>query len=438
MTRLGKASSGTRRLPIVVAALVSALFGVSSGAAQFLASDEVPTERTIPEKQQIDEDMSRSKFHLGPIRLLPSISITNAGYDSNVFATSTDPVADWTATIVAGTRLLLPLGSKMYFVGNVFPRYTWYASLSDRDHWGGTFDGAILGFFNRLSFQVKGSDTQFYELYSSELPSFVFANTVTGTGNVELALTRFLSIFGSGGYEQVRYTQYSGPPLQDLQVKLNNSDNTEALGGVRYKISENWNVSAAYEQTWSDFQFESDLRDNTSTAYLGSVHYSSPRLFVSATGGYREGLSFNGSLFPEYQTGVGSFFLSFFPLRWLELQGYGHRKVAYSVDVIQPYFFDNKVGGGANIEFFDRVLLRGYVEDGPNEYPVPIPVEGEGLVQRVDHVKYYGGGVSVKLPAHIVFTGLVTRQVYTSTDPSQNRNFNRFTAFLNFNGEYSR
>jgi hypothetical protein len=120
------------------------------------------------------------------------------------------------------------------------------------------------------------------------------------------------------------------------------------------------------------------------------------------------------------------------------LQTYGHRRVAYSISVIQPYYFDNKAGFAANIELFDRVLLKGYVEDGPNTYPEAEPVPGEGLVKRVDHVKIYGGGFSVLLPAKIALTPLITRQVYESNIPGQGRNFLRFTAFLSFTGEYSR
>jgi hypothetical protein len=81
----------------------------------------VPRERTIPEKQYIDDDMARSKLHLGPIRILPSASIYNAGYDSNVFSTPTNPVADWTATFTAGARLLMPMGSKLYLSAALFP-----------------------------------------------------------------------------------------------------------------------------------------------------------------------------------------------------------------------------------------------------------------------------------------------------------------------------
>jgi hypothetical protein len=421
----------------VLLGLAAFLLGTSAGA-QFLASDEVPRERTVPEKQTIDDDMTRSKLTLGPIRFLPSISVTNAGYDSNVFSTATDPTASWTATIIAGTRLLIPMGSKMYFVADAFPSYTWYADISGRNRWGGIFDASVLGFFNRMSFQLTGTDRQEYSLYSNELPSYVFSETRSGTGNVDIDLTHSLSLFAAGGYMEVRYNQYSGPPIQNFQVQLNNSNNNEVRGGLRYSIGDTWQFGGAVEQTQSTFLSQPELRDNESIAYLGSVSYNRPRLYINAVAGYREGKSFDGSVYPEYQTDVGSYFVSFYPLPWIELQTYGHRRVVNSIQILQPYYFENKIGAGANIELFHRVLVKGYVEDGPNTYPEAEPVAGDGLVMRVDHVKYYGGGASVKLPANIVLTAIVQRQVYVSNIPDQNRNFLRFTAFLNFTGEYSR
>lgn len=440
MTKTLRASSrGYRRWRAALAGSL-ALAGLALTASmtgQFLSSDEVPLGRTVSEKQTIDDDMARSKFTLGPIRFLPAIEVTNAGYDSNVFSTD-NPTASWTATVAAGTRLLLPMGSKMYFVADLFPHYTWYTDIPGRNRWGGLFDASFLGFFNRMSFQFTGSDNLQYDLYSSELPSYVFSDTLKGVGNVDVDLTHSLSIFAGGGYEEVRYTQYSGPPIQDLQVKLNNNNESEVRGGLRYTISEDWNVGAAVEEVQSVFLTQPELRDNQSIAYLGSVSFNRPRLFINAVGGYRQGSSFDGSAYPAYHTGVGSFFVSFFPLPWLEVQGQGHRRVAYSIQVIQPYYFDNKVGGGVNIELLHQVLLRGYVSGGPNEYPEPLPVPGVGLVQGVTHTKSYGGGLSIKLPKKIVLSGDVTRQVYVSNLPGENRNFLRFTAFLNFSGEYSR
>ena len=100
-------------------------------------------------------------------------------------------------------------------------------------------------------------------------------------------------------------------------------------------------------------------------------------------------------------------------------------------------YFNNTIGAGANIELFDHVLVRGFVSDGPHTYP-ELQIEGGELVSRVDHVKSFGGGLSIKLPARIVLTGLVTRQIYVSNVPIESRDFTRFTAFLNFTGIYAR
>ena len=329
------------------------------------------------------------------------------------------------------------MGSKLYLKADVFPHYTWYDKLKDRNRFGGFYDLSLLGFFNRMSFQVTARDQQDYILYSSELPSYVFVNLQHANGGLEVDLTKSLSIFGSGGYQKVRFTQYSGPPLQDIQVKRNNSDDSEARGGLRYTISKDWYVAALVEGAWSDFQYESELRDNRSLAYLGAVYFSSPRLFVNVIGGYREGMSNNGSLYPKYQTPVGSFFLSFFPMNGIELQGYGRRKVSYSISALNPYYFANTIGARANIELFYHVLVQGFVQAGPNTYP-ELQLEGGELVKRVDHTKSYGGGLSIKLPARIVLTGLVSRQIYVSNIPADSRDFTRFTAFLNFTGDYSR
>ena len=97
------AGGGGRQLAALACTLVLAgWLAPGSGLAQILASDEVPRERTIPERQFIDDDMARAKLHLGPVKIFPSATVYNAGYDSNVFAARTNPVADWTASVAAG------------------------------------------------------------------------------------------------------------------------------------------------------------------------------------------------------------------------------------------------------------------------------------------------------------------------------------------------
>jgi len=410
----------------------------AQGGGPALTSDSVPLERTIPERELVANDIARSRYHLGPVRLLPGFAVHNAGYDSNVFGTSTDPVADWTASISAGSRFLLPMGAKFVLVADAFPEYTWYAELKQRDQFGGNYSGTLYGFFNRVTTEVTARYSERYYIYSSEIESPVFTKSEDGVVRMEVDLGVHWSVFGSGEIDRVRYDQIQGPPDQEIGVARNNRTAWAGRGGLRYRISPEWQVAGVVEGSWADFQLDPTLRNNTSNAYLGTLEFKRPRLFINLMGGLREGRGSDSEFFPRYSTGVGSYFLSFFALSWLELQTFGHRQVAYSITAEIPYYFENRIGGKVNIQVGPRVLLNGYGLAGPNNYPRAQPVRDEGLVKRRDYQKLYGGGFSVLAWTPIVVTGLYTRNQVTSNVPGNGRSYNRYTLFLSFSGVLER
>lgn len=419
-----------------IRACVTAVAGIAlwqTVARAQLASDEVPSERTIPAKEQIEADLQRSRLRLGPIRLIPSVSVSNAGYDNNVFGTPQDPVSDWTFTIQGGLRFLLPMGAKMYVRADALPQYTWYDKLTDRRTFGGVANATLFGFFNRMTLQLSGYGSQDFTLYSTELLARVLSKTVGGLAAAEVQVSQLISIFGKGEVQKVTYDSQGQLPLVD--VTINDRTDSAVRGGVRYRLTRQWNVSAAVEQTWSDFVESPETRNNESRAYLVGVNYERPSFWVAVSGGYREGKPRDGSSFPAYSTPTGSFFVSYFPIRWLELQAYGRRVVAYSISEGAPYYFENRIGGGVNIQPLERLLLRGYAQTGPNQYPEP-GVRTETTL--------YGGGLSAILARSavmgrpVVLTGLVTRTETTTDIPSDDRAVTRFTVGLSFSGELSR
>ncbi len=402
-----------------------------------LASDLVPLSRTIPERELVRDDMSRARLRLGPVRILPSINVWNAGYDSNVFGTSEDVVGDWTATVNAGARFLVPFGSKIVLRADAFPQYTWYNELNERDQFGGAYNASLYGFFNRLSAEIAGNYFQQYQTYSSEIDTLVFQTSKGVVGKIEVELTARWSLFGRGEYQEVRYEQIEGPPGQDLGVPLNNRTDTGGRGGLRYRISPDWNVAIAAEGVFSDFEITPELRNNLSTAYLASVEYSRPRFYLNLVGGYREGDGEDTDFFPRFTTGVGSFFASWFASPWLEIQGFGHRSVNYSITVVNPYYFENRIGGKVNIQLGSRILITGYGQVGPNNYPRAQPVGGE-LVQRRDESEQYGGGFSVLMWRPLVLSGRVTQSNFDSNVAGASRDYTRYTAMLSFSGTFQR
>lgn len=436
--RLGAAAP--RRLRVLAAAIPVSWLLMSVTA---WAQDDVPQGRIVPEEEQMHDDMARAKLRLGPVRLIPSLLISNAGYDSNVFGSSENPVSDWTATFTAGFRFIVPLGSKMFLRADALPTYTWYHELTDRRFFGGLYRGDWFGFFNRLSVRLGASKDQTYRNFSSEFDSRVVYKNTNANGSVELSLTGPFYLIAEGGYIEIRNDpEGTNPP--DVQpgdvhdVRRNNRDESSYLVGFRYRRSQALSTSLVYSDTKSDYQLQPLLRNNTSRAALVGVLYSRPSLFVNLTGGYREGVA-NSSLYPKYSTGTGGYFVSYFPRYWLEIRTYGRRRVANSIsNVASPYYFENRIGGGLAFELFSKLLLRGFGEFGPNNYPRSEPGDNGEPVKRRDEAKIYGGGLSLRLVRNVVLSGAVTHAVYDSNISLHDRHYTRFTAFLNFNGEYVR
>lgn len=421
-------------------------FGVAGllASAAARAQDDVPSDRIIPAEQEIRNDMARARLRLGPLRLIPSIDITNAGYDNNVYASSTEPVSDWTATVTAGFRFVLPVGSKMFLRADALPTYTWYDKLTERRFFGGLYNADLYGFFNRLSIRIGGGGSEVYRNYSTEFDSRVIDKTTDINGSLEVNVAGPIYVFGEGGYAKIRYDETGTvppdgiPPPPDVRpVVDNNRNQTTYSAGVRYRRSSAFSTSVAYSETRSDYTNQELFRDNLSRGLLMGVLLSHQNLFLNLVGGWREGVP-DQSLYPKYSTGVGAFFLSYFPTHWLELRAGGRRRVVNSLSATNPYYFENRLSVAVAVELMARFLLRGYYEQGPNNYPVPQPGDNGDLVRRRDDARLYGGGLSVKIVRNVVATGSVTRHVYDSNIPTLSRDYTRFTAFLTFNGEYVR
>ena len=401
-----------------------------------LTSDEVPHIRTVPAAEAINNDIDRSLYHLGPIRLLPMIRLEDFGYDSNVFGAAEDenPVSDVTATVIAGGKAILPVGRKVYFQANLLPQYQWFDKLADRRTFGGFYEGSVFLLFNRVSFEGDGSYKHSLSYFSAESPEKVLETVTDGKGALEVNITGPLFVFAGAEGERLRFE----PPQGSVDVNdvgSLNRDEKAGRAGVRYVFSQHFNISAAVEGTRTEFVETPEFRDNQSAAYLIGFHYDRPRFFLNMSVGYRQGKSFNGSLFPDYGTVTGSYFISFFATPWLEIQPYGHRNIDYGLAVDSPYFFDTRNGGAVNLRVHRRVELRGYGETGTNDYAFPV-VGGEP--QRLDHVTDYGGGISVLISKKIVISAIASRVNYTSNIPGLDRTVTRFTTGLSFEGEFFR
>jgi len=314
------------------------------------------------------------------------------------------------------------------------PSYTWYDKLTDYRFFGGLYRASLLGLFNRLSVDVGGYASKQISFLSSQVDIPVIETTGDASARLEVELSRLFSVFGSGEVQRLRFAATGSQPLD---VTVYNRTDGAARGGVRYRISAVWDVSAAFEKTGAEFVETPELRDNQSTAYLLGVHYDRPSFYINLVGGYRQGRPDNGSTFPSFSAATGSCFVSYFWTRSLELQAYARRSITFGTFVENPYYLQTRGGGGLNVQVFSGLLLRGFGEFGPDEYPVPTLV-GQQEVKRKDQVTTVGGGFSWLLFRKTVLTAIASHNDHSSNVPGVSRSVFRLVMGLNFEGELSR
>jgi hypothetical protein len=421
-----------RTIPLLLA--VTAGFVPARSFAQ-LGSDIVPRGRVVGDEEEIREEFERSRFHLGPVRLIPQLEFSEVGYDSNVYGTDQDIVGDWSVTAQAGLDLLLRVGPKKVFLqGVLLPRYTWYEKLSNRRTLGGKFGGSFYGFFNRLGLRLSGFQSKSIGHLSSETETQAKQDTTSAAGKLDVRLTRSLWLFSTADYEKLRTRPIAGEPTPPETVLRYARTDTAVQAGLREQFSQNWSASVAVEGTRSHFVLNPELRNNRSSAYLLGVFFDRPRLFVNLFGGFRRGRPDEGSTFRPYSMPTGSGFVSYVVSSRVELQVYGHRSVAYGSFLENPYFIENRYGGLAIYRIHPRIDLQAFGEGGVNDYRERVFV-GNSQVKRQDDVTAYGGGGRVLVRRRLFVRLLYSRTEYRSNVPNASRTIARFTTNLGFERE---
>ena len=388
----------------------------------------------MPLEEQVQQEMADSRFHLGPIRLLPRFSVSEAGYDSNLFGTPPPTVSDWVAAVSAGLHMLLPLGQKMYLRGDALPEYFWYAHHVEQRQVGGQYAASWLGFFNRMSTDLSGDYSKNVAPLSSENEGFVTREFTDGSANIEVNFSRKWSVFAGGAGHRLRYL---GEGANVANVEVLDRNELDALMGLRYRLTSFFNVTAEVDGTQAKFVQSSQPRDNRTVAYLLGAYYNRERLFVNLNAGYQVGRPYNGSAFAPLSTSTGSYFVSYLLTQPIELQAYGHRGTQYSQFQQNAYFIETRNALGMTVKIGRRVSLHGYGEYGNNQYPVAV-LTGTELVNREDRFTTVGGGLSVFFFRSASITALVNQRRVSSNIPGLDRSILRFTTNLTFQGDVKR
>lgn len=411
--------------------VLSAVCSLDSRLFAQITSDQVPQERIVPLREQLLDELSQSRFKLGPFRVQPRFTIRNAGYDSNVLNVADQPRSDWTATIGAGASFLLPMGRKLYGRGELSSEYSWYAELDQQRNLGYVAAGSVLGLMNRMSFELGARSLESVRTVSSEIDVPAVQNLDESLAKVDVQIRPRVAMFASWNAQEQRFRAADLPPPAGDLRSLDRQESAYRFG-ARYSYREGIDVSGAIEESVTDFQREGDRRDNETTAYLLGVRYDRPRLFVNASAGRREIRPATQSAFAEDSQVTGSYFASYHFARPVHLQVFGQRGFIYGLFEQAPYFVERRNGLGSVVEAGRRLRVRVFVEKGNNEYPLSVSGDEIG---RNDEVLTIGSGLSVRVLRESSLGIFITRSDYDSNVSGLDRSVLRITSTFTLKGD---
>jgi hypothetical protein len=113
--------------------------------------------------------MRDAAWHFGPYMIQPSLVISNAGVDSNVYYTSIKPVEDFTLTAGPAATVYVPIHRKFVLSAYGSPQYVWYSKTEQERTWNYYFNGAAQLNLRNAFFSLDGIYSDARERWNTEI-----------------------------------------------------------------------------------------------------------------------------------------------------------------------------------------------------------------------------------------------------------------------------
>ncbi len=393
----------TRSTAIPAVLIVLTLAAAAPLAAQFSQYTAPGTllDRGTSKKEQMEKAVDSARWHLGPFRLSPWISVRDAAYVSDAFAGTIGTPAeagrkeepDFTITAGAGLQGYLPLG-KAYFTVDALPQYVYWQKQDERRRLDGYYGAGLFGFFNRLTLQAIARRAEEQAVVTPEFEQRIHSRQNLFDATAELRLGRAVYLFGSAAglrFETLAKAQGNDPrlpPFEDLD-----REERVVRGGVEYRPDDHLRLAAGVERSDVDFLEVARDRSNSGTAPVLEASYDRENLHLAGSVARRSLKPKSGSEFVAFDETTGRLQMTLIP-RWrLSYSAYASRDLAYSIEPGYSHFRVNRLGAsiGSRIGHTSSVDL--FYETGTHDYAAITAA----APSRQDDFRAYGTALHLQL-----------------------------------------
>ncbi len=414
---------------LVVAVLLGSAGPAAAQFSQYVAPGQFEPQRE-PLEERLRGAMQESKWRFGRWYFDPWVGLRNISRQDNLGgAVDGESVSDLTVTVGAGVRAYRPVGGDMTFAFHVLPEYVWWQELSERSRLNGRFGAGLFGNFGRIGLELSAQLLEDARFFSREVEEPVNTSDERTRVALEVELGRGASLFGEAGLRTLEFESEDGQRLP--QVSLLDREETTLRAGVRYRFGANASIGLGVQE--SDTKFEGapaglDPSNSGSGPFL-NLSLDRERLYLAADIATLELTADQGPGFVDFEETTGRAAATFRFSAPVELELFADRNLVYSLQPDYAYFLDSRTGVGLQVSLSSRFGVRGYTEEGENDYErLSADVE-----ERSDDVSSWGVALSVDLGRARLTIGTNT-STYTSNLAQFDRDFQWTTLSLALKG----
>ena len=364
-------------------------------------------------------DPETVNIRFGPLWLKPTLALTNAGVDTNIFnvAESDGPEKDFTLTLTPAANVWLRFGPS-WFSGSVREDLIWYKKFSSERSANTTYSLGWTLPLSRTTFSVGGNWVDTRERPGFEIDARANRSDQVLTGAVEVrALSRTL-IGARVARRDVDFDEGEEFLGRNLHDELNRSETTAALT-LRHELTALTSVTFDLSRQQDRFD-AAPLRDADSTQTTVGLLFQ-PDALISGTArlGFRKFSPLDASV-PDYNGTTAAVNVSYVARGSTRIGLQANRDVQFSFDVNQPYYLLTGFSASIAQQVYGPVDVEGRVVRERLSYRERSGALVE-VADRVDRVFNYGAGVGYHVGEELRVAFNVDRQKRTS--PVDGRNF---------------
>jgi hypothetical protein len=342
------------------------------------------------------EKSAHARIRIGPLALDPTLALTNAGVDTNVFnqPDALGPKRDFTITVTPVTDLWLRLG-RSWLTGALredLVYYNTYVSERSVNHYDKV--GLLLP-LNRLTLTAGIDYVSVRDRpggFEIDARSQRYETGFSGSAEIRWFPKTFIGV--RGDRRTVKFDSFETFAGVNLHDALSRTDTTGAIT-VRYHLSPLTELNLDVSREQDRFKFSS-FRDSNSTQISAGVKLDPFALIKgSASFGYRNFQPLSAEVTP-YQGSTAAVNLSYVALGTTRVAVQSTRDVQYSYDINQPYYVLTGATVSIAQEIFGPVDVVGHVGAHRLDYQARAGAV-VGVSERTDHIRMYGAGIGYRM-----------------------------------------